>query len=103
MDAIGIARPRKLALEPEVIQVRDRFAHGEKSLVRIQFAPEQHWKQVRRGTRLCTGIEHFRQAVAMMVMQHLHAVVRAAERQAVRRQHQRIGGQFREAIDRHEE
>ena len=82
------------------MQMRYGFTHREESLVRVERAAEQYWQQILGSLRRDAGFEHFGQAVAMMRVQHLHPRMRAAEGQAVRRQHQRFGGQFGKAVDR---
>src|SRR5581483_8072532 len=45
-DAIAAGRALCLAGVIEVVQVGYRLSHGEKHLVRIELAPEQHRQQV---------------------------------------------------------
>jgi hypothetical protein len=87
------------------MQVRHRFAHGEGGLVQVQLALEQHRQHRRPRTRPGSraGVHHFGQAVAVVLVQLPDALVQAAEGLAVRGQHQRVGRQRLELVDRGQE
>jgi hypothetical protein len=89
----------------QVIQVGDGFAHGKHGLVRIGYFPvEQHGDQFGGVLRrIAAGIQQHRAALGVVGVQLVDAGVQAAEGAAVRRQHQRVGRQRAEAVDRGEE
>src|SRR5262245_16689792 len=51
--AVGADPARQLAVVVQVVQVRDRLAHGEKNLARIELAAEQQLEDFCRATRRC--------------------------------------------------
>ncbi|MNL48099.1 hypothetical protein D3C87_1709300 [compost metagenome] len=76
------------------MQVRQRLAHREGQLVDVELAPEDHANDVVRMARLLgTGGQRLGQAVHMVLLQLADAGVQVAERAAVRRQDQHVGGQ----------
>ena len=87
---------------PQMIQMRDRFAHREELLLDVELALEQHGQQVVRGDRapLIERVQLFGEPCAMMLGQRIDARANPDERQAVRGQHQRIVRQPRVHSDR---
>ena len=87
-------------VEPQRVQVRDRFAHGERGLVQVQRALEQHRQHVGGAARARgAGFQHLGEPVAVVVVQLVDAGVQAAKRFAVRRQRQGAVGQGPELVD----
>ena len=86
--------------------MRDRLADREEALLEVELAAEQHRHDCGgrgRPAGLSDGIDQFGQACAVVVAQRFDAGAYAAERQAVRRQHQRVVGQGLEGRERGEE
>src|SRR5688572_10301021 len=102
-DAIFAPGTRCASCVVEVVQVGYRLAHREESLVRVQRAAKQHAQELGCALGFFQGVEQFPQAVLVMLLQLLHPVVGAAERLAVRRQHQHVLWQVAIARDRVEE
>src|SRR6185503_6357050 len=103
-DAVRADLARQLPIVVQVMQVRDRLAHGEKNLAGIELALEQQLEHVvGRARRDGAGSLQLGEAFSMVRLELRDARVRAAERQAVRRQHQQVGGKFAVAPDRFQE
>src|SRR5258708_2513660 len=83
-DAVGAWSALRLAGVVEIVQVRDRLAHGEKDLVGVQRAPVQHAEQVGGALRAVHGLHQLAKARAVMLLELRHAPVRAVEWLAVR-------------------
>src|SRR5690242_13110175 len=84
----------------QVMQVRDRLAHGEEGLVRVELAAKQHAEQLAGALRLALELaRELLQPLRVVRLELRHPLVRAAKGLAVRRQHQHVGGQLEVALD----
>src|SRR5918993_5841605 len=102
-DAIITPRTRGAPGVVEIVQVGYRLAHREESLVRVERAAKQHAQQLGGALRFFQRVQQFSQTVLVMLLELLDPVVGAAERLAVRRQHQHVLRQVAIARDRVEE
>src|SRR6185503_7572729 len=94
-DAIGAGGALCVPRVVKVVQVGYRLAHGEEGLVRVQRAPEQHRQQLARALLLAPdGFLQLGEARLVVRLELRDALVRPAERLAVRGQHQHVGGQL---------
>ena len=82
---------------PQVIEMGDRLAHREEALLQVELAAEQHRHDARAAdsgaSAAATASCELGEARVVMRAQLRDARGDAAERQAVRRQHQRRIGQ----------
>src|SRR2546427_8092444 len=103
-DAIRAGGPLCFARIVKIVQVGYRLAHGEESLVRIERPAKQHRQQLARAALILLQLLlELDEAGLVVRFQLRHALVRAAEGLAVRRQHQHVGGQLAIARDGIEE
>src|SRR5438552_13976981 len=100
LDAVGVEHARDAAVRFEIVEVRERLADRKAQLMRVERAPEEHREQLGGGARVAEGIERLRQARVVMRAERVEPVVEPAERQAVRRQHERVGRKRTEARER---
>jgi hypothetical protein len=70
----------------------DRLAHREERLVVVELAPEERADDVGRGLRLAAHVLELAEPQAVVLLELRDPLAHAAERQSVRRQHQRVGG-----------
>ena len=84
---------------PQVIEVGDRLAHGEEALLQVELAAEQHRHARRPRSAARLRRRRARRSSASRAAWCARSCATrsgdAAERQAVRRQHQRVVGQRR--------
>src|SRR5688572_21557013 len=87
-DAIGTLGALQAPGVIEIVQMGDRFAHGEESLARVERPAKQQAKQITRAALLVfQRIFYFLEMCLVVALEFGHAQVRAAERLAVRGQH----------------
>src|SRR4051812_7999729 len=104
-DAIAALLARRAPGVVKVMQVGYRLAHGEESLVQVQFTFRKHDAEQVAGA-LRPAAQYLRQDVEFLAVVPLElgdAGMGAAERPAVRRQDQHVGWKFPIALDRIEE
>src|SRR5712692_1114030 len=100
-DAISAARALCAAGVVQVVQVGYRLAHREESLVGVERAAKQHAEEIARAAGfLPQCLAKLLQTILMMRLELRHARVSAAERLAMRGQHQDVCGQLAVARDR---
>ena len=86
-----------------VREVGQRLAQRERELLGVELAAEQDGEQLERGDRLGRrGVERG-EPLDVVGGQRVEARVQAPERQAVGRQHERVGGELAERVQRREE
>src|SRR5262245_31244925 len=103
-DAIGSIGALQAPGIVEIVQMGDRLAHGEEGLVRVERPAEKQPEQL-AGAELL-ALQRFlqlREVLLMVILQLRDPGVRAAERLAVRGQHQHVFGQLAVAFQRLEE
>ena len=84
---------------PQRVQMRQALAERKGRLVQIERAPEQHGHDGGRVLRRAQAADLL-QACPMMCVLLRDALVQAGERQPVRRQHQGVGRQDQQAVER---
>ena len=84
----------------QVFQMRQRLAEGEEQVHPLQLAAEHVRQQLGRGLRLAAALLDLRELLLVMRRQIVDALVQAVERHAVRRQHQRVGRQRTQSLQR---
>src|SRR5712692_6438996 len=100
-DAISAARALQASGVVEVMQMGYGLAHGKESLMRIERTAEQQRQEIAGAAGIVLQlIQQFSEMGLMMPLELRHARVRAAERLAVRGQHQDVFGQLAVARDR---
>src|SRR5216683_1955797 len=100
-DAISAARALQAPGVVEVMQMGYGLAHGKESLMRIERAAEQQRQELAGAACIVLQlIQQFSEMGLMMRLELRHAGVSAAERLAVRGQHQDVFGQLAVARDR---
>ncbi len=82
------------------MQVRERFAERKRQLVQIELAIEQHRHDARRRLRRIARGEHLSESICMMTMLLPDALMQPAKRFSVRRQHQSVGRQQQQLVER---
>ncbi len=83
------------------MQVGHGLTHGKGGLVQVQRAFEHHRQDVGAAAGAGrAGVHHFSQPVAVVLMQLVNACVQAPKRLAVGGQHQRVGIECPEPVDR---
>ncbi len=80
--------------------MRERFTERKRHLVQIELALEQHRHDARRRLRRRARGEHFSESIRVMTMLLPDALMQSVKRFAVRRQHQRVGRQHQQSIER---
>src|SRR6266850_6199697 len=94
-DAIRAGGAPCLAGVVKIVQVGYRLAHGEESLVRIERPAKQQRQQLARATLVLVQLLlELSEAGLVMRFELRHTLVRAAERLAVRGQHEYVGRQL---------
>src|SRR5262245_11883230 len=88
-DTVGTGGAPDHAIVHQIVQMGNRLAHGEESLVVVELAPEQRADDVSRALRLAADLFELAEPQTMMLLELRHALAHAPERQPVRRQHQR--------------
>ena len=69
---------------PQVMEVRDGFAHGKRQLMGVQGSFEEHRQHLQRCLRLrATSFGQFGQALGVVLLELRHARVEADKRLAV--------------------
>ena len=103
MNGVRATIVSEQALRFESFPLPDAPSKSE-ALVQVERTLEHHRQHVGGALRaLVAGLDHFLQALVVVRVQLMHALVQTAERLAVRRQHQRVLGQGREPVDRAQE
>src|SRR5678816_1298284 len=103
-DAIGALGSLQGPRVVEVMQMGYRLAHGEEGLVRVERPAKQEAEQLTRAHFLAfQRLGQFCEMLLMVSLQLGHSRVRAAERLAVRGQHQYVLGQLAVTFQRLEE
>src|SRR5205809_2322023 len=103
-DAIVALRTLQASGVVEVMQMGYRLAHREEGLVRVERPAKEQPEQIARAQRLALqGVDELGEVLLVMAFELGDADVRAAERLAVRGQHQHVLGKLAVAFQRLEE
>src|SRR5947207_2324589 len=103
-DAIRPARALQAPGVVQIVKMGDRLAHREERLVRVERPAEEEPEQVARAAFLVLqGFDDLFEMRLMVRFERRDPLVRAAERLAVRGQHQHVLGQLAIALQRLEE
>src|SRR5262245_30574585 len=100
VDAVRVDDADGAPLVLEEAQVRERLADCEAQLVAVELAAEEHRYQLRGAPRLDERVERLVEPCGVVVAEVAEPLVQAAERQAVRGQHQRVRRHTLEAAER---
>ena len=106
IDAVRVDATVELRRAPQIIEMGDRLAHREIPLLDVELAAEKHGNEIGSAER-CGGRAHrvveLGEPRLVMRPELRDAQRDPAERQPVRRQHQRVGRQVGERGERIEE